>query len=101
MAIPSERETLRQALDDLAVTPAPPPPHRGDLALAEYCRRQLRHRRRSLGLHAGVIILAVGWIMARSGRARPWRELQPRGRHADRRAAMRDQYSLAIVAICL
>lgn len=100
MAIPSERETLRQALDDLAATPAPPP-HRGDVALAEYCRRQLTHRRRSLGLLAGVIILAVGWITVRSGRARPWRALQPRGRHADRRAAMRDQYSLAIVAICL
>lgn len=66
MAKPSERRALRQALDDLAATPAPPP-QRSDAALAEYCRRQLTHRRVSLGLlglglAAAVVILAIRWM---------------------------------------
>lgn len=88
MAIPSEREALRQTLNDLAATQAPPPYH-SDVALAGYCRRQLTYRRLSLGLLglgllAAVIILTIGW---RSGRIRL--RLRPHGRHAGGRPLRR------------
>lgn len=61
MAIPSEREALRQALDDLAATPAPPP-YRSDAALAGYCRRQLIRHRVRLGLFAILLAAVLGYV---------------------------------------
>jgi hypothetical protein len=66
MAKPSERQALRQALDDLAATPSPPP-QRSDAALAEYCRQQITHRRVSLGLlglglATAVVVLTIRWM---------------------------------------